>query len=305
MLKLQASVICNTANPQGFINCPASTARQQHQYPGEVCLHTASLTLGNLEKERVLQTKGRPAVNNQPLHSRNPTDHPGCSPCPTTPSSRWRSGSTFGAAANSLLPCSLRNLHPQADAFPLGSRPLFLPGRCLLTLAQPLLFPREHLWEPVRPMAALVEGRRAFLRLTVALAAPFSSGLGQKTSPQQHWALPARLACRHRRPSHEPALAPRWKGQDLSGTGRGSRSQAGKDRGSWLHPGMATPGMPGTEPALRSCERSRSGSTWDILSGRTYSPGLKSARLLRCTDSVLQTAEADCARALRWRIARR
>lgn len=49
-----------------------------------------------------------------------------------------------------------------------------------------------------------------------------------KTSPQQRWALPARPACRHRRPSHEPALAPRWKRQDLSGTGRGSRLQAGR-----------------------------------------------------------------------------
>lgn len=37
---------------------------------------------------------------------------------------------------------------PAAPRFPLGSRPLFLPGRALLTLAQPL-----HLQEPIRPMA--------------------------------------------------------------------------------------------------------------------------------------------------------
>lgn len=33
-----------------------------------------------------------------------------------------------------------------------------------------------------------------------------------KTSPHQRWALPARLTCRHRRPSHEPALAPCLEG---------------------------------------------------------------------------------------------
>lgn len=53
-------------NPRGLINQQASTARQQRQHLGEgtPSLHTASPAAANLVRERILQTKGRPAVSN-------------------------------------------------------------------------------------------------------------------------------------------------------------------------------------------------------------------------------------------------
>lgn len=235
--------MCHT-DPQGFVNCPARTARCQ-QHLGMLCLRTAPLALANLEEEGVSQTKGRPAVNKQPLHSRNHTDHLGCNPCPPH-------RPVAPAGTGSLLLRSLRNAAPRV---PLGSCPLFLPGRALLTLAQP----REHLREPIGPMAAGSgdTGRSArsgtccslFLQArAAALGPPHTPGAAS--------------------PSHEPALAPRWKGQDLSGTGRGSRLRAGEGRGHWRHPGIRAPDAPRREAAPPSCERSCLGSTQDVLSSR-------------------------------------
>lgn len=174
-----------------------------------------------------LQTKGRPAVNNhytaeipQPTPADGWPNHPSI-----PPPERLRSRRQRFAAPQPPRPGSPPWLTSSSSS---------LEGVSSLSLSRSSSR-RGAAGSPVVPWPSRGsrDGRRAPSSYGGTCCILFLR-TWPKTSRQRRWALPARPAWRHRhrQPSHELGpLAPRWKGQDLSGTGRGSRSPAGKDGG--------------------------------------------------------------------------
>lgn len=211
------------SKPPGLYDLSCRHSKVTARHPGEVC----SPCSGESGKRKGFADKRepgskQPTITQQKSSSGNPAAgaHQTTRLLPARPPLHPSAGAAPEPSASSLPPRS-----PPAT-LPLGSRPLFLPGG----VSSPSLSRSGAPWG-AHPSHGHPGGGPA--------CAPSSHGgtccilllrTWPKPSRRRRWALPARLARRHRhrRPSHELALAPRWQGQDLRRTGRGPAGRRGR-----------------------------------------------------------------------------